>query len=190
MSDTGEHVSADAVSWPAFGAPARVPQPIRRNAHSEAKEAARTEGYEEGRLAGLTAARQEVDALKQQLRNAIAALGQARIDVTDDQVAALIEVSRAVCRRVLGVEMRTNDGVFAALIRAGVDHLGNTTPPIRVHVHPDELDWLAQVPPGDVELIADEGIGPGAVSVRDQRRTVDIDLLAELDRVFAQALND
>lgn len=188
MSDA---VSDDfnAVKWPSFGVPARVPVAIRRAPDGAAKQAARAEGYEDGRREGLDSARKETDALKQQLRNSIGLLGQARVQVAAEQIAALTEVSRAVCRRVLGVEMMTNPDVFETLIRAGIEHLGNTTEPVRVHVNPQQHEWLSQIPLSDVELVADEAVAEGAVSVRNARRQVDLELLAELDDVFERALN-
>lgn len=188
MSDTAPD-ACNAVAWPALGVPARVPAAIRRAPDGAATQAARAEGYEDGRREGLDSARKEIEALKQQLRNSIGLLGQARVQVAAEQIAALTEVSRAVCRRVLGVEMMTNPDVFQTLIRAGVEHLGNTAEPVRVHVNPAEREWLSQIPTSDVELIADETVAEGAVSVRNARRQVDLELLAELDHVFERALN-
>ncbi len=187
MSERSNDVHVDAVAWPAFGVPARVPAPMRRPADAAAKAAAKADGFEEGRREGLESARKEIESLRIQLRNAIAALGTARVQVTTDQMDSLSQVSRAVCRRVLGMELTTNPEIFANLVRAGVEHLGNAVPPIRVHVHPEEQAWLAEIPACDVELVPDETVGRGAVSVRDQRRCVDIDLMADLEAVFEQA---
>jgi len=191
----GEHTEhPDAFAWPALGragaqsqAP-KVPPALRRAANdADVRERARAEGQAQGLLEGREAARKEIAVEKDRLKAAIEALAKARVEATDAELKALAEVSYAACRRVLAVEMQTNHAVFEHLVRAGAEHLGERRGRLRVHVSPEDASWLSADLSAvtDVDIIADDRLQSGAVSIRDERRSVDVDLRQALESLFA-----
>jgi len=196
MSEQPEHL--DAFSWPALGrgtgqSQAKVPAALRRaSSEADVRDRARAEGQAQGLLEGREAARKEVALERERLKAAVEALARARIEATDAELKALAAVSHAACRRVLAVEMQTNHAVFEHLIRAGAEHLGERRGRLRVHVSPDDASWLSAELPADlgdgIDIIADDALHSGAVSVRDERRSVDVDLPAALESLFADLM--
>jgi len=197
MTEQTDH--HDSFAWPTLGRggaqahAAKVPTALRRaSSEGDVRERARAEGQAQGLLEGREAARKEIAVERERLKGAVEALARARIEATDAELKALAQVSYAACRRVLAVEMQTNHAVFEHLVRAGAEHLGERRGRLRVHVSPDDATWLAAELPADlgdgIDIIADDQLRSGAVSIRDERRSVDVDLPAALDGLFADLL--
>ena len=178
-AQTGRH------AWPEFGHAVRLPAVMRRPGAAQAAQAENENGYEAGRAAGFAAAADEVRALKERLAASIRTLAQTQIKVDAQQQQRLVDLSRAICGKVLDLELATDLRVFEAFVRAGIEHLDASAATVRVHVNPKDSQWVhAELP--DIAVEADEAIAEGGCSVRTEERSVDYDPFGLLDELFAE----
>ncbi len=186
MTDVDRHADASGgrFAWPEFGSAVRLPVAMRRPGAAQAAQVEFENGFETGHVAGLAAAADEVRTLKDRLAASIRALEQSRIKVDAQQQQRLVEVTHAICSKVLDRELTTTLDVFEAYVRAGLEHLDATAPNVRVHVNPNDSVWLHAQLDG-ILIEADEAVAEGGVSVRTDERSVDFDPYGLLDERFA-----
>jgi flagellar biosynthesis/type III secretory pathway protein FliH len=175
-------------AWPEFGTAVRLPAAMRRPGAAQAAQLEYENGYESGKAAGLTAAAEEVRVLKDRLAASIRTLEQTRIRVDAQQQQRLVELARAICTKVLDLELTTDPRVFEAFVRSGVEHLEATAATVRVHVNPKDAEWL-HAALADVAVEADQSVPEGGCSVRTEQRSVDFDPYGLLDELFAELRN-
>jgi flagellar biosynthesis/type III secretory pathway protein FliH len=182
---TETHEAGGRHAWPEFGAAVRIPAAIRRPGAAQAAQAEYENGYEAGKAAGLAAAAEEIRALKERLGASIRTLEQTRIRVDAQQQQQLVELTHAICGKVLGIELSTDLHVFETFVRGGIEHLEASSETVRVHVNPNDGQWLEAKFPGIV-IEADESVAEGGCSVRTEQRSVDFDPYGLLDDLFAE----
>jgi len=175
-------------AWPEFGGAVRLPAAMRRPGAAQAAQLEYEHGFEAGRAAGLAAAADEVRALKDRLATSIRTLEQTRIRVDAAQQQRLVELTRAICSKVLGLELTTEPRVFEACVRRGVEQLDVTSEAVRVHVNPNDAHALHAALP-DLAIEADATIAEGGCSVRTDERSVDFDPHGLLDELFTELRN-
>jgi len=177
--ETGRH------AWPEFGAAVRIPAAIRRPGAAQAAQAEYENGFDAGKAAGLAAAADEIRALKERLGASIRTLEQTRIRIDSQQQQQLVELTRAICGKVLDIELSTDRRVFEAFVHAGIEHLDATSETVRVHVNPKDVGWLNAKFAG-IAIEADDSVAEGGCSMRTERRSVDFDPYGLLDELFAE----
>jgi len=187
MTDMDRHTDAPGGrhAWPEFGSAVRLPAAMRRPGAAQAAQVDFENGFEAGKTAGLAAAAEEIRALKDRLATSIRTLEQTRVKVDAAQQQRLVELARAICHKVLDVELATELRVFEAYVRAGIEHLEATSETVRIHVNPNDADWLRASFDGIV-VEADAAIAEGGCSIRTDQRSVDFDPYGLLDELFAE----
>ena len=172
-------------AWPEFGGAVKVPPAMRRPGAAQAAQKEYEGGYDAGRAAGLAAAAAEIKTLKERLAASIRAVDQTHVKIDAEQQDRLTELARAVCSKVLDIELTTDRRVFDAFVRAGIEHLDATAATVRVHVNPIDQRWFE--PPLDrVVVEADPAVPEGGCSIRTDERRVDYDPYGLLDQIFAE----
>jgi len=172
-------------AWPEFGGAVKVPAAMRRPGAAQAAQKEYEGGYDAGRAAGLAAATEEIKALKERLAASLRAVEQTRVKIDAEQQSRLTELTRAVCSKVLEVELTTDRHVFDAFVRAGIEHLEATAATVRVHVNPIDLR-LFEPPLDGVVVEPDPAVPEGGCSIRTDERRVDYDPYGLLDQIFAE----
>lgn len=172
-------------AWPEFGAAVRIPAAIRAPRAAQAAQAEFENGFDAGKAAGLAAAADEIRALKERLGTSIRTLEQTRIRIDTRQQQQLVELTRAICGKVLDIELSSDLRVFEAFVQAGIEHLDATAETVRVHVNPKDVEWLNAAFPG-IATETDESVAEGGCSVRTEQRSVDFDPYGLLDELFAE----
>jgi len=172
-------------AWPDFGGAVKVPAAMRRPGAAQAAQKEYEGGYDAGRAAGLAAAAQEIKALKERLAASVRAVEQTRVKIDAEQQRRLTELARAVCSKVLDIELTTDRRIFDAFVHAGIAHLDATAATVRVHVNPVDLR-LFEPPLDGVVVEADPAVPEGGCSIRTDERRVDYDPYGLLDQIFAE----
>lgn len=187
MTDADRHTREPSGrhAWPEFGTAVRIPAAIRRPGAAQAAQAEFENGYEAGKAAGIAAAADEIRALKDRLGTSIRTLEQTRIRIEALQQRQLVELTHAICGKVLDIELSTDLRVFESFVRTGIEHLDAASETVRVHVNPKDLEWLNAAFP-DIVIEADESVAQGGCSVRTEARSVDFDPHGLLDELFAE----
>ncbi len=180
---------ASAGSRPAFRAFefARIdtptPAPRVEPTPPEVKDA-QAAGYAAGLAAGRDAARAEIENLKARMNKALGDLSLARTRLEEDQAARVGLLVQTICRRILGVELRTNPDVIAHWVATGLERIAPDEP-VEVHVNPEDRDWLADGVIDDMKLVIDPDVPRGGCSIVSPSQVTDIDPLGLLDAIFA-----
>lgn len=181
---------AEAYVWPELKgrntAPEVAPDDVRR--------LAREEGHAEGLAQGLQEGRQkaeaEVAAVRTQLAAAVERVDAYLEELRRRDLGTLAAVSLALCRNVLGWELRTTPEAFELMLRDGLAKLEVSAEDVDVYLHPDDHAWLQTLYHGSVAVHADPGVARGGLSVRCREQAADFDPHHLLDHVFADAHRD
>ncbi len=181
-------------------------QGLLHTAAEDARRAARAQGYAAGWAEGRRAAAEQAR-LEHQAR--AAAAETARLDWTRQAASTLTALAQAtrsahrageatwaaiadelldgafaLARAVLARELATVDDVTAESIRCALRVLADPEALV-VHIHPDDLAALAQLPadalPAGLRLLPDPGVPPGGARVGDGARQLLVHLPSALD---------
>ena len=164
---------------------ARVDSPRVQRAEATPPEVkdAEAAGLARGLAAGREAARAEIDNLKARMNKALGDLSLARTRLEEDQAARVALIVQTICRRILGVELRTNPDVITHWVTTGLERVAPDEP-VEVHVNPDDRDWLADGVIDDMKLVIDPDVPRGGCSIVSRSQVTDIDPLGMLDAIF------
>lgn len=141
-------------------------------------------GFAKGLAAGREAAHTEIENLKARMNKALGDLSLARARLEEDQAARVALIVQAICRRILGVELRTNPDVIGHWVAMGLERVAPDEP-VEVHVNPDDRDWLADGVIDDMKLVIDPDVPRGGCSIVSRSQVTDIDPLGMLEAIFA-----
>ena len=162
-----------AFSWPSFA---------QAGADVDAvTEQARQQGFEAGHQRGMEQAQAEQQALRGHLKQSLAALtaaGEARLEA---QAAALTSLAFAVLEALLRVELRSNRTVIESLVSEALGELGAQLDAVKIFAHPAEVAWLKDL--SGFEIVADDAVAEGGLSVRLPKVSVEFDLLRRLEEL-------
>lgn len=184
---------AQAYVWPELKSPPRsavapepAPEEVRQRAHEEGRAAGLAQGLEEGRRQ----AEAEVTAMRGQLADGLARLEALMSELRERELTALAEATLALCRNVLGWELRTSPEAFEELLAAALSRLDAAVEDVDVYLHPDDHGWLQSAYQGAATLHPDASVAPGGLSVRTAAQAADYDPQALLDPVFDSVRQD
>jgi len=141
-------------------------------------------GFANGLAAGRDAARAEIDNLKARMNKALGDLSLARTRLQEDQAARVALIVQTICRRILGVERRTNTDMIGHWVAVGLERVAPDEP-VEVHVNPEDRDWLADGVIDDMKLVIDPDVPRGGCSIVSRSQVTDIDPLGMLEAIFA-----
>ncbi len=190
-------MSHDAARWqaPEFGAlpppppplpeaPVRVGPSVEELAQIE--EAARAEGFAEGKREGLAAGQAEVQRLQQQLAAVLNAftrpLAAFDAEVADSLGQVALRISEVLLRDAYAAQPER----LAQLVDTALSSVADLRVAAEVHLHPTDLALLnQQVDRGEARLLADPHLKRGDVRVHTPILRIDATLESRLQAALA-----
>ncbi len=172
---------------------------IRQAARDEGYAEGRREGYaqglEQGEAEGRNRWEQQSQVLAGQLeslRHMLDALATP-MELVDEAVEGeLTRLALAVARQVVHRELQTQPGEVMAVIREAVALLPMSARKVRVHVHPEDYRFLSErfgdADHGAWELVEDAAVQRGGCDVRSESSRVDATLDRRLNQLASQLL--
>jgi flagellar assembly protein FliH len=153
------------------------------------------EGFEEGRRAGLEAARQEIQWRAQALERALDSLARP-FEMLDQRFhEEVLELVKAVARSLVRRELQLDPTHIAGVVREGLAALPMATADVVVRLHPDDAAVLRECLAGDAGERAwrvenDPLLERGGCLVLTPQSQVDGRLETRLGRVIAALFED
>ncbi|MFN2359501.1 MAG: flagellar assembly protein FliH [Marinobacter sp.] len=117
----------------------------REKGHKEGYDTGLAEGREQGTEQGLVDTRKEVGAKLDRLEHL---LGELLIPIQrheDELETALINLTTVLARSVVFRELSLDSSHIAAVVRRAMVSLPSTTENVRIHIHPDDYQWVSEV---------------------------------------------
>jgi len=111
----------------------------------EGFEAGFAEGREQGTEQGLVETRKEVDVKLDRLEHL---LGELLIPIQrheNEIETALVNLTTVLARAIVFRELSLDSSHIAEVVRCAMASLPSTTENVRVHVHPDDCQWVSEV---------------------------------------------
>lgn len=160
-------------------------------------------GYQEGRQQAGTEAREHIAAAQAEAAAMLAAAG-VRVEALEQAALAeragflaaaepqLVRLAVAVAARILQTELVLRPDAVVPMVTAALARLRGTLRP-RVRLSPEDLPWsqerrgdlIAALGGGDLDLVADTGLGNGDFLVESDQGTVDGRLGRQITEVCA-----
>jgi flagellar assembly protein FliH len=138
------------------------------------------EGFEEGRRAGLEAARKEVASRAQALERVLDSLSRPFEMLEQRFHEEVLELVKAVSRALVRRELRLDPTHIAGVVREGLAALPMATPEVVVRLHPDDAAVLRECLAGPAGSSAPADGLPGPVDAQGERAwRVEVDPLME-----------
>jgi flagellar assembly protein FliH len=165
------------------------------DARNERQRAERA-GFEEGRRAGLEAARQETAARVRALEQALDALSRPFEGLEQRFHEEIVELVKAVARQLLRREMRLDPGHLVGVVREGIAALPMAATDIVVRLHPEDAAVVRECLAGDADATRSWRIEPdplmerGGCVVLTPQSQVDGRLETRLGRAIATLFED
>lgn len=117
----------------------------REKGHREGHEAGLAEGREQGAEQGLAETRKEVDAKLDRLEHL---LGELLVPIKrheDEVETALVNLTTVLARAVVFRELSLDSSHISDVVRRAMASLPSTTENVRIHIHPDDYQWVSEV---------------------------------------------
>lgn len=117
----------------------------RESGHKEGFEKGLMEGRDRGAEQGLAETRKEVDVKLDRLEHL---LGELLIPIQrhqDELETALVNLTTVLARAVVFRELSLDSSHIVEVVRRAMASLPSTTENVRVHIHPDDFQWVSEV---------------------------------------------
>lgn len=117
----------------------------REAGHAEGYKAGLAEGREQGTEQGLADTRKEVDAKLDRLEHL---LGELLVPIQrheDEVEIALVNLTTVLARAVVFRELSLDSSHIAEVVRRAMTSLPSTTENVRIHIHPDDYQWVSEI---------------------------------------------
>lgn len=180
---------SEAFVWPDLKARPESPvatEAVREQAEAEGREAGYARGLEEGRAA----ARAEVEALRQELSQALTGVEQQLAALAERRTEELAQLIHALCRKVLGWELTTSIEVLEEIVAEGMSRLEAEAGEADVYLHPDDHAVIVASYHGNLPLHADPQVPRCGVSVRLATQAADFHPADMIDELFEAVRRD
>ncbi|MCC5857861.1 MAG: flagellar assembly protein FliH [Ectothiorhodospiraceae bacterium] len=172
---------------------------IRQAARDEGYAEGRQEGYAQGLKQGEAEGRDRWERQSQMLagqleslRHMLDALATPMALVDEAVEGELTRLALAVARQVVHRELQTQPGEVMAVIREAVALLPMSARQVRVHVNPEDYRFLSErfgdADHGAWELVEDAAVQRGGCDVRSESSRVDATLDRRLNQLASQLL--
>lgn len=173
--------AADAVRWeaPAFNA---GPPPLVDIAQIE--QAARDDGFARGHAEGLLHGQAEARRLVARLENLVDAFIRPLAGLDGEIEQALAALATGIAGTLVGAKYAAEPECLTALVREAIQSAGDTTRPVEVRLHPDDVTMLRPLLPDVSRLVADVTLARGDVRVHADAVRIDARLDTRLKKVL------
>jgi len=156
---------------------------------------AREAGFEEGRQAGLAAARDEIQAQRAILQQLMQELAAPLADLDEQVEKELVAVAMTVARQVVYRELETDPTLVVAAVRKALGVLPAGIRDVRLHLHPEDARLVRDLLPASQEengwqIIEDVVHDRGGCRVTTPNSQVDATLESRIARVAAAVLGE
>ena len=126
---------AQAYSWPALSVGTG-------SDFAELREAARSQGYEDGYSAGHQQARSELEQIRLDLSESLRSIpGQIETFNQQDE-QTLLAMIRSLCAALLGVELTTNPQILESIVTEAVERLNAQRSALTLVIAPEDESWV------------------------------------------------
>ena len=146
------------------------------------REAARQEGFEQGRADGYAQGQSEVRRLTAQIEGILDNFGRPLVKLEGEVVAALGELAVRIAGHLVGRAYEADPELLAALVHEALDSVRNVEREVEVRLHPDDIDalmpWLHL--PANARLTPDPSLSRGDLRVHAETVRIDGTLDARL----------
>ena len=157
------------------------------------REAARQEGFEQGRADGYAQGQSEVRRLTAQIEGILDNFGRPLVKLEGEVVAALGELAVRIAGHLVGRAYVAEPALLRDLVGEALDAVGGSSRDVEVRLHPDDIAALApllSLEPGQ-RLSPDPGLSRGDLRVHAESvridGTLDARLRAALSTVMRKA---
>ena len=157
------------------------------------REAARQEGFEQGRADGYAQGQSEVRRLTAQIEGILDNFGRPLVKLEGEVVAALGELAVRIAGHLVGRAYEAEPALLRDLVGEALDAVGGSSRDVEVRLHPDDIAALApllSLEPGQ-RLSPDPGLSRGDLRVHAESvridGTLDARLRAALSTVMRKA---
>ena len=157
------------------------------------REAARQEGFEQGRAEGHALGQSEVRRLTAQIEGILDNFGRPLVKLEGEVVAALGELAVRIAGHLVGRAYEAEPALLHDLVGEALDAVGGSSRDVEVRLHPDDIAALApllSLEPGQ-RLSPDPGLSRGDLRVHAESvridGTLDARLRAALSTVMRKA---
>ena len=146
------------------------------------REAARQEGFEQGRADGYAQGQSEVRRLTAQIEGILDNFGRPLVKLEGEVVAALSELAVRIAGNLVGRAYEADPELLAALVHEALDSVRNVEREVEVRLHPDDIEaltpWLHL--PANARLTPDPSLSRGDLRVHAETVRIDGTLDARL----------
>ncbi len=173
----------------------------RKEGHDAGYQAGLEKGQQEGYAAGLEQGREvgEKQALEDTHKRVDEGLG--RLDALlsellvpierheDELETALVNLTTALSRAVLYRELSLDSSQISAVVKRALAALPSTTENVRLHIHPDDYQWVAEVAEryeAKASIVEDAAIMRGGCKAETRHSLVDF----TIEKRFQKAVQD
>ena len=146
------------------------------------REAARLEGFEQGRADGYAQGQPEVRRLTAQIEGILDNFGRPLVKLEGEVVAALGELAVRIAGHLVGRAYEAEPALLRDLVGEALDAVGGSSRDVEVRLHPDDIAALApllSLEPGQ-RLSPDPGLSRGDLRVHAESVRIDGTLEARL----------
>lgn len=198
MPQTGEAEPGGAAPAKPAGEGAPRPealQPVTAGQLEALQEAARQEGFRQGREEGLAAAAQELAGKAQEWAALLDALARPLAAVERRVLDELFALAAAVSRQIVRRELQLAPDEIVGVIREALAALPSQAADIRVELHPQDAELVREVlHDGTGErawrIVEDPALSRGGCRVRSDASRVDATVEHRLNQAIAALLGD
>jgi flagellar biosynthesis/type III secretory pathway protein FliH len=177
---------SEAFVWPELKARPANPVAAAAALRSQAMEAGRVAGFEQGLVEGREAAAGEIESMRGELQAALERLEQTITDCRTRRLDELAATVHALCRKVLGWELTTSVEVLEEIVAEGLSRLEADDGAAEVYLHPEDHAVIVAGYHGNLVLHADPQVPRSGVSVRMQTQAADFDPGELIDELFEE----
>lgn len=181
---------SEAFVWPELTSRPSNPRQALEALREQAAAEGRSAGLEQGRAEGRRAVEAELPRLRSQLKAALDTLDSSVHRYRSQQTDTLARVVHALCRQVLGTELRTSQDALEHILSECMGRLDGQAGEAEVHLHPDDHAALQPHYSGELTLIADPDVPACGLSVRLPGQAADFDPVALVDELFEDVRDD
>lgn len=161
----------------------------------EGLEQGHKEGFTQGHEQGLAAGLAEATTLLSRFEDMLSQFEQPLQILDGDIEYALISLTMALAKSVIGHELTTHPEHILSALRLGVESLPMKDKSVNLRMHPDDVALVetlytsTQLSRNEWHLEADPSLSAGDCIISSQRSLVDLTLASRIDAVFESLRN-
>lgn len=159
----------------------------------QVRQQAYQEGFAQGSHDGMAAARDQIEALQEQLRYTLSLFEQPLQQYDEILEQELVQLAVSVAKQIVRRELKTDPGQVIAVVREAVSALAASAQNTKVHLHPEDAEIVRKVLlSGDDEqawsLVEDPVLQRGGCRVTTDTSDVDATLEGRVAAIAAKLL--